>query len=467
MDRQTAAFPPRPLPSKPLGDAATMMADSIDSMGSHTLLAADSIDNSHTMLADSAKGDAKQTLLAGSPTYNPSTLPPGGPRSMSTVLPEVRNDGERLVVIPRDKTRYETDKLLGRGGMGEVKLAQDHDIGRKVAVKRLLDEGNPHAVARFIDEVRTVGSLEHPNIVPIHDVGVDDSGSLFFVMKYVEGETLAAIIAKLAKGDPDYHARYGFEHRLDLFAGLLRALQYAHSQGLVHRDVKPENLMVGRYGEVILMDWGIAHAMRTQDRLPAAHQGSGSSASSSAHQRASTLSERASVETVDGSIVGTPQYMSPEQAAGEVVELDGRSDLYSAFVVLFELLTLQPYVAEGKSPMQTVLAAQEREFPAMIDGLFEHPSQPAVPVELRHFLRHGLQRRKDDRYGEADEVLYQLDRVRAGDCAVECPVTFIKANNAKLMRAVDRHPGITMQLAVASVVLFIGGLGGWLAWALG
>ncbi|MFV8752647.1 serine/threonine-protein kinase [Nannocystaceae bacterium ST9] len=454
MDRQTAAYPPRPLPPT---HAATMVATA--SATSETMMA----DGSQTLLAP-ASIDASHTLLAGSPTYvgstNAGTLPPSGPRSLSTVLPEVRSEGERLVIVPRDKTRYETAKLLGRGGMGEVKLAQDHDIGRKVAVKRLLDERNPHAVARFIDEVRTVGSLEHPNIVPIHDVGVDEDGSLFFVMKYVEGETLASIIAKLAKGDPDYHARYGFEHRLDLFAGLLRALQYAHSQGLVHRDVKPENLMVGRYGEVILMDWGIAHTMRTPDRAAAA------TPVGSSGPRAGTLNERASIETVDGSIVGTPQYMSPEQAAGEVVELDGRSDIYSAFVVLWELLTLTPYVAEGKTAMQTVLAVQEREFPSMIDGIFDHPTQGSVPVELRHFLRHGLAKAKSERYGDADEVLYQLDRVRSGQCAVECPITFMKANNAKLMRLLDRRPGLMMQLATLSLLLFLGGLAGWLAWAL-
>jgi serine/threonine protein kinase len=449
MDRPTAAYPPRPLAAP----------------------APESIDNSNTLLADSIDGSS--TLLAGSPTYsgNPSTLSPNGSRSSWTVLPEIRSEGQQLVMVPRDKTRYETDKLLGRGGMGEVKLAQDHDIGRKVAVKRLLDERNPHAVARFIDEVRTVGSLEHPNIVPIHDVGVDEAGSLFFVMKYVEGETLAAIITKLAAGDAQYHARYGFEHRLDLFSGLLRALQYAHSQGLVHRDVKPENVMVGRYGEVILMDWGIAHAMRTAERLPGPDEGLEDAAPSDAlpvSKPGGTASERASMETVDGSIIGTPQYMSPEQALGEVAELDGRSDVYSAFVVLWELLTLTPYIPGGMSPMQTVLAVGEREFPSMVGAAFEnHEVQGSVPIELRHFLRHGLQKRKDDRYGDADEVLFQLERVRAGDCAVECPITYMKAKNAKMMRMMDRHPSATMQLAFLSVLLFLGGVGGWVAWALG
>ena len=353
--------------------------------------------------------------------------------------------------------------------MGEVKLAHDHDIGRQVAVKRLLhaqDGQDPHAVARFIDEVRTVGSLEHPNIVPIHDVGVDEDGALFFVMKYVEGETLASIIDKLAKGDPTYHQRYNFEARLEVFNGLLRALQYAHSQGLVHRDIKPENLMIGRFGEVVVMDWGIAHMIREQsgDGAPSRPErplpvGFG------ALDRGTT---RASNETVDGAVVGTPQYMSPEQAAGEVVDLDGRSDLYSAFTVLFELLTLQPYVAEGSSAMAMVLAARDRQPPSAVDPIFSQATvQDVIPSELRHFLRHGLANDKTQRYGSAEEVIWALERIRSGDCAVECPVTFMKHNNHKLERLLDRRPGVVLSVAVMGVFGFLGGIAGWVAWLAG
>jgi serine/threonine-protein kinase len=452
--RQTSAYPPRP--AKPEGSdtqAPTLMAPPAKPESQQATLAADP--------SSSGSADSMQATLAadGSSSGGAATLPPTGSSRAShiTVLPEVRADGEQLVVVPRERVRYEGDRLLGRGGMGEVKLAQDHDIGRRVAVKRLLDEQNPHALARFIDEVRTVGSLEHPNIVPIHDVGVDENGSLFFVMKYVEGETLATIIDKLAADDPDYHRRYTVEKRLDLFTGLVHALDYAHGRGLVHRDVKPENVMVGEHGEVILMDWGIAHRMRNE-ALPATTQVD------------PNAPERASSETVDGSVVGTPQYMSPEQAAGEVASLDGSSDLYSAFTVLFELLLLRPYVAEGKSAMQTVLAVQEKRFPSMIDELWELPGvsqQGPLPAELRHFLRHGLGHDKSERYQSADEVLYTLDRIRSGDFKVECMVTYMKHKNRMLSRFMDRHPLGSMVLAAGSSLAFIGGLAGWLLWALG
>ena len=132
---------------------------------------------------------------------------------------------------------------LGKGGMGEVSLVRDNDIGRIVALKRLYapPSGDQSGLVRFISEVRTVGQLEHPNIVPIHDVGLDENGNYYFVMKYVDGETLEHIIKKLADGDPYYHQRYPVDVRLEIFMGLLRALQYAHDQGIVHRDIKPWN----------------------------------------------------------------------------------------------------------------------------------------------------------------------------------------------------------------------------------
>lgn len=414
----------KPTAGKPLPDSSadTMMASDAPTLGA----------------PETAKSEPGQSI--GRPTTS----------RMGSVLPEVRSKGETLVLVPRDATRYVHNELLGRGGMGEVQLATDHDIGRKVAVKRVLAADNPHAVARFIDEIRTVGNLEHPNIVPIHDVGVDDDGALFFVMKYVEGETLADVIGNLAQGDAASHARYSFEHRLDLFAGLLRALKYAHSRGLVHRDIKPENIMVGAFGEVMLMDWGIAHQL--DDDRPAA--------------LAVSPVPRVAKAAPEGSVVGTPQYMSPEQASGELADLDGRSDLYSAFAVLFELLTLTPYVQPGESAVHTVLAVQERTLPGVRDAVFEHSTQQALPVELRHFLRHGLARAKNDRFPDAAEALAELERVRAGDFAVQCGVTLLKSNNTRMGRFMDEYPSGSLVLAAGTGAALVLGLAGWVAFAL-
>jgi serine/threonine protein kinase len=118
--------------------------------------------------------------------------------------------------------------------------------------------GTPRASSRFADEVRAVGQLEHPNIVPVHDVGIDETGQHYLVMKYVQGETLESIIEHLAAGDPSYVARFPQEHRARIFLSILQALRYAHGRGIIHRDIKPANIMVGPHGEVTVMDWGLA-----------------------------------------------------------------------------------------------------------------------------------------------------------------------------------------------------------------
>lgn len=399
-------------------------------------------------LPDTSNAPTERLLGETGPTPAPS----------HTVLPEVRNDGGGLVLVPRRSARYAPARLLGRGGSGEVKLAHDRDIDRKVALKRLRTRHSPQTVARFIDEVRTVGRLEHPNIVPIHDVGVDEDGALFFVMKYVEGETVATIIDHLRRGDAEYHRRFSHETRLDLFAGVLRALQYAHEHGIVHRDIKPENIMVGRYGEVVVMDWGVAHRVR-QTQQQAQPQAAESDASLDAFMRSSH-------PTLDGAVIGTPQYMSPEQAIGEVADLDGRSDLYSAFVVLFELLTLERYVPRASTPRATLEAVLERECPDVFDPIYSaSPHQDPVWAELRHFLARGLRHDPSERFSDAEEILWDLGRLRAGEFAALCPVTAMKRGNTAIERFMDRRPKLAFWLAIASTVVVGGGMFGWAALA--
>jgi serine/threonine-protein kinase len=192
-----------------------------------------------------------------------------------------RTQPARSVVLPRktktsqgdanvdwnndDKPRYEPIKALGEGGMGEVVLVQDQDIQRKVAVKKLKDESkSPAALLRFAEEVQVIGALEHPGIVPVHDVGIDESGQHYLVMKYVEGETLETVIEKLKAGSAEHVRRFSYEYRSKIFMKLLEAIRYAHSHAIVHRDIKPANIMVGPFGEVTIMDWGIAKRIGTK-----------------------------------------------------------------------------------------------------------------------------------------------------------------------------------------------------------
>ncbi|MBK8697929.1 MAG: serine/threonine protein kinase [Deltaproteobacteria bacterium] len=219
--------------------------------------------------------DADATMAAEDARFSYARVSPG--RSRSTVLPTW--DGG--AVFREGQLRYERLQSLGEGGMGEVSLARDHDIERRVAIKRLRPEhANTSALLRFAQEVRTIGSLEHPNIVPVHDVGIDEEGQHYFVMKYVEGETLESVIEKLQAHDPATERRFPIEARAQLFLGILRAVQYAHARGIIHRDIKPANIMVGPYGEVMLMDWGLARPVRGAevvfpDEVPGGRRGLG------------------------------------------------------------------------------------------------------------------------------------------------------------------------------------------------
>jgi eukaryotic-like serine/threonine-protein kinase len=346
-----------------------------------------------------------------------------------TVLPRVITQDAELRVELHARPRYTMERSLGAGAMGEVELGEDHDIGRRVALKRLsAGLQSPSALARFVDEVRTMGALDHPNITPIYDVGRDERGRLFFTMKYVEGQSLEDLIERLRRGDPQAHAQYPHTRRLDVFVGILNALDYAHAQGILHRDIKPANIMLGEHGEVRLMDWGIAR------------RGGKSLVGGTV-----TQAERPDM-THDGAVLGTPLYMSPEQARGDQAAIDARSDLYSAFVVLYELLTLRRFVRETDNvygTLQEVIAG--RTLP-MEPGEWQHPTQAPPPVEWRYFIRRGLLRDPDQRFQSAVEAIDMLEQIRSGKIAVHCAVTAYKASQQRMGKLADRSPRMFLWL---------------------
>jgi serine/threonine-protein kinase len=352
----------------------------------------------------------------------------------STVLPRLSAASPGEARASGDLPRFEPVRLLGRGGIGEVTLVRDNDIDRPVALKRLRREAqSAEGLYRFVHEIRTVGQLEHPNIAPIHDVGIDDHGQHYFVMRYVEGETLEAIIAKLAAGDEAYHRRFTFEHRAQIFLGVLNAVNYAHSKQIIHRDIKPSNIMVGPYGEVVVMDWGVAKKKTVGE------------GSREAIALGDTLDTKAAssgrdpiFRTRHGSLVGTPAYMSPEQAAAKTDEIDERSDIYSLCVVFYELLALQHYLP-GRTTVSEMLAAVMKDRHVHAASI-KQTVQPQVPAELGWFLEKGLEKDPAKRYQSVAEMHDELQRVLAGGFAVQCYVTFIKRVGNGLLRFVDQHP---------------------------
>jgi eukaryotic-like serine/threonine-protein kinase len=227
-------------------------------------------------------------------------------------------------------TRYVLMDRVARGGMGVVYAAQDEKLGRRVALKVLdAPERSGELARRLIREAQVLASLEHPGIVPVHDVGTLQDGRVFYTMKFVEGQRLDEYIQSVSSM-PD---------RLRLFLRICETVAFAHARGVLHRDLKPPNVMVGPFGEVLVLDWGLAKILR---EAPSAN-GEGGSQSANALQ-GSALSANGHEATEHsttkgrGTVMGTPGYMSPEQARGENDALDERSDIFSLGAVLRFLL---------------------------------------------------------------------------------------------------------------------------------
>jgi serine/threonine protein kinase len=402
--------------------------------------------NAATLLADTV---AAQTAFASTVVRTVAVAgprPPPSTAARTTVLPRIEIEGEQAQLVFDGKERFEKIRLLGEGGLGEVIGAHDHDIGRKVAIKRLkADVRSPAALARFVDEIRTVGRLDHPNIIPIHDVGMDENGDIYFVMKYVDGETLESIIEKLAAGDRQYHKHYTFERRVEIFRAILEALAFAHDKGFVHRDIKPANVMIGKFGEVLLMDWGIAKSLRDgAPELPLVPTASGQPLQATPRGTARVF------ETQLGSLIGTPLYMSPEQASG--LPTDERSDAYSACMLLFELLYLHhPY--QDKNSLDEVLEAVRKE-PIGFGSRFGDV-QPPVPAELMWFLKHGLKKDPAERYPSIRAMMDVLDRRADGEICVDCPVTLMKKASMRSTKLIDTHPFLFMAMTTVFAAMFI------------
>lgn len=346
-------------------------------------------------------GPSPEVPITGTPTV-------ADPQGRTTALPKLAFEGNRPRLLVTRERRYNILEPLGEGGVGEVFLAVDQDIGRKIAIKKVPSAAESRAaLVRFIYEVQTIGRLEHPNIVPIHDVGQDEKGDYYFVMKHVEGQTLERIITRLRSGDEATHRRFGLEQRVAICRSLMEALAFAHDRGIVHRDIKPANVMVGTFGEVLLLDWGIAQSTDPTDLAGGPR---------------------------DGVLIGTPPYMSPEQASKKAV--DPRSDVYSLSVLMHELLTLHHYL-DGITELDALLAAIQTR-PLALATLTRHRGQAAVPMDLSWFLNRGVQKDPGARFQSVHEMIERLDRRAAGDVEVECPVTLTKRMTFETVKATDR-----------------------------
>ncbi len=386
---------------------------------------------------------ARNSAVGGNPAVNPPAA------ARLTVLPEVAASEGEWRWVTTSRSRFLVERPLGEGGAGEVLLATDQDIGRQVALKRIRTEiQSPEALARFIQEIRTVGRLEHPNIIPIHDVGIDEQGGYYFVMKYVRGETLEDVIARLRSGDPGTLAQWPVERRVQVFRGLCEAVAHAHENGFVHRDIKPANVMVGPHGEVLLMDWGIARQQRDEGTNPEQRVLGEDRDEIAGDARASWFRTRV------GALIGTPAYMAPEQAQGKPAE--PRSDVYSLCVLFYELLTLRHYLEDKQSLTEVLEGVIGEEAP--MASFVPQKHQPPVPPELGWFLKKGMHKDPRDRFQSVEEMIRRLDLRAQGVFPIQCHLTFVKRLNLGFSRFSDRHPMLITGLIFLGVPAAIGGM---------
>jgi serine/threonine protein kinase len=237
--------------------------------------------------------------------------------------------------------RYADGELIGQGGMGQVTSADDRATGRTVAVKTMrADQVGPVALRRFAREARIQAQLEHPSIVPVYDVGVDAEGALFFTMKRIRGESLSKVLERIRAGDDEALVRYSHRRLLNVLTQVALTVEYAHQRGVLHRDLKPSNIMLGEFGEVYVLDWGLADVRHPgQSGEPRADEPTPLARLLATAAAAPLVDSSVRPDTASGQLLGTPGYTAPELIEHGSGALDERADVYALGAILYEMLT--------------------------------------------------------------------------------------------------------------------------------
>lgn len=306
-----------------------------------------------------------------------------------------------ILAEKKDDWKYRIEDEIGRGGIGRVLIAFDEKVGREIALKELIKEDNPGSVTvapldkmkadeiRFLREAKVTGQLEHPGIVPVYEIGRKPDGNHYYTMRLVRGVTLSQAI---------YDAGT-LQKRLRLlphFRDICNAIAYSHSRGVIHRDIKPENIMIGEFGETVVLDWGLAKVKGEADQ-----------AEGELREELNLLKVDNIGKTLKGKAIGTPAYMSPEQANGEISEIDERSDIYSLGAVLYEILT-------GHAPFKGRDVKETLEMVKLNTPVEITIFEPEAPPDLCAVVSKTLTREKESRYQSAMDVAREIENFMSG-----------------------------------------------------
>jgi len=323
-------------------------------------------------------------------------------------------------------------KEIARGGMGAIFATKDLNIRRNIVTKVLHKKNSKPAVMRFIEEGQVNGQLEHPHIVPVYDLGINADDNIFFTMKWVKGQDFRKILEAIDKGDRALEAKHPLSARIDILLRICDAISYAHHKRVIHRDLKPENIMVGEFGEVLLMDWGLAKILdRPHDEVESLED-----------TVSSVRSTDESMNTIQGSISGTPQYMAPEQAEGKVDEMDEQTDVYSLGAILHSIVSLKAPFTGGN--VHLILMK-------VVKGQGE-PLSDKTPKELRAIIDKAMAVKKRNRYKTAQELSDDLLNYRHGYS--------VSAKRDSMMelfaKMVKRNKAVSVGVLIALIALMVG-----------
>jgi serine/threonine protein kinase len=299
-----------------------------------------------------------------------------------------------------------------------------------------------------MEEARIAGALEHPNILPVYDAGIDDEDRPYFCMKLVRGNNLADVLRGLRERNAGIESEWTLQHLLGVYMQVCHAMAFAHEKGVIHRDLKPANILLGQHGQVLVMDWGLAKVAGSS--RASRERAAGDSPTGSATERLATIigrhrSRAGTLDTLDGIMVGTVCYMAPEQAAGENERVDQRSDIYALGGILYEILTLQPPVPPEGSPQDIARRVIAGE---VVPPQVRTPDRP-IPDELAAVAMKAMAPDPHDRYQDAEELRRDIERYLDGRAVTARPDSLGQA----LVKLVRRNKAAAAVAAAALAVI--------------
>jgi serine/threonine protein kinase len=343
--------------------------------------------------------------------------------------------------------KYKFERSLGMGGMKAVLQVWNMDTARSVAMAVILDSDDRPAedIQRFLNEARITAMLEHPNIVPVHEIGVDRSGSPYFTMKLLRGKTLAKLIKDLKDGNLN-RKKFDLQRILRVYVKICNAIAFCHSKNIIHLDIKPDNIHIGDFGEVLVLDWGLAKDLNLDDDNI-----------DEVKIKKPVEDDIALNKTMDGIAKGTPGYMAPEQAAGKNRERDVRSDIYALGAILYFILTWQKPVT-GANAKQVMINTVQGNIVTPRKAKRENKSGVDIPPALEAIIMKAMSLYRADRYQSVNELRNDIfSFIRGFATQAEAPgvakrsVMFINRNYVKIVLAA------MLAVIIAMIILYLTG----------